>query len=122
MAGPPRLSVLAAWALGLGGVSVPLGAPVWALALSGDVPPGLAVLGVATLFMSLPAAVLAIVFGVVAQSRISRSRGELSGRGIAIAAWICGIVGVVMAVLPLVGFAAAIDSGLATDLRGALTG
>lgn len=53
-----------------------------------------------SLFLGLPCAILAIVFGVLARQRIAR--GEYSGRGMALAGLICGSVYVGLLVLGVI--------------------
>jgi hypothetical protein len=48
-------------------------------------------------FVSIPCAILAVVFGVIGKSRADR--GEASGRGMAIAGITCGIVALVIDLL-----------------------
>jgi hypothetical protein len=60
-------------------------------------------------------AIAAIVLGVAGQVRIAGSGGRLGGRGLAMAGWICGVIGVG---LPALVFLAAFAVGFVTALQG----
>lgn len=61
------------------------------------------------LFLGSPVAVVAIVLGVVAQSRVSASGGALRGAGMAITGWICGTAALAFVVVVLlIGLAASV--------------
>lgn len=62
------------------------------------------VVGIASLLFSVPAAVVAIVFGHLAKAEIRRSHGRLTGNGMAIAGLILGYIGATL--LPMVIVAA----------------
>jgi hypothetical protein len=50
----------------------------------------------------------AVVVGAVSQRRIAASRGALGGSGLALAAWICGLAGILISALYVALFAAGI--------------
>ncbi len=65
----------------------------------------LGIAGIVLCFVAIPS-ILAIVFAVLAMKEIKRSAGTVSGRGMAIAGLVLGVVGVISAVIfwLIVGF------------------
>ena len=79
----------AGWALGLGIAALVVSFLGIATFFLPDNPG--AMVATLTFFLLVVLAVLAIVFGIRSQRQIARSHGALSGREMAIAAWICGL-------------------------------
>jgi hypothetical protein len=102
--GSPTLG-RAGWALGLGIAAAVFGAA--------------ALFNVLFLLLSVPLGILAIAFGVSGQRRIARSGGALTGHGLALAGWICGVVGLA---LPLAVFLSFFMIGLALGITRGLLG
>jgi heme/copper-type cytochrome/quinol oxidase subunit 2 len=71
------------------------------------------VFNICVLSLSIPLAVLAVIFGFVAKSRANQ--GEVSGKGLAIAGIVCGCV--VLGFLAIVGLIAAALFGVAVFFR-----